>query len=139
MTHTISDYNLKRQIYSGQYYRDYTLADRPAAAKTGTTSGPKDAWTIGYTPNLLTTVWTGNTSGQDLHPRADGINVAAPLWHDFMTVATEGKPVAEFSEYKREFPDAQHRYIDRLPIGYVVPKSSPTPSPAITPNPTSSL
>lgn len=129
----LSDYTLKRQVYGGSYFTHYTLADRPAAAKTGTTSGPKDAWTIGYTPDLLTTVWSGNTSGQDLNPRADGINVAAPLWHNFMTYATQNVPVKEFPEYDPIKLDSAHKYIDRLPRGYVI--TTPTPSPSASPTP----
>ncbi len=127
----ISDYTLKRQVYGGEYFTNYTLANRPAAAKTGTTSGPKDAWTIGYTTDLLTTVWAGNTSGRDLNPRADGINVAAPLWHDFMTFATQGMPVKEFPSYDPIKLDRAHKYIDRLPRGYV--STTPTPSPIPSP------
>lgn len=133
VSNVISDYAMKRRIYGGEYYTNYTLADRPAAAKTGTSSGPKDAWTIGYTPDLLTTVWAGNTSGQDLNPRADGINVAAPLWHDFMVYATQGAPIKEFPEYDEIKLDAAHKYIDRLPRGYKT--STPTPSPAASPTP----
>jgi penicillin-binding protein 1A len=118
VTGILSDYQLKRRLYGGQYYIDYTLPDRPVAAKTGTSSGPKDAWTIGFTPSLLTTVWAGNTSGADLKSTADGINVAAPLWHDFMVAATKDKPVESFPEYKSQKPDAEHRYIDRAPRGY---------------------
>ncbi len=120
-TSIISDYTLKRQTYAGDYYKHYTLADRPAAAKTGTSSGPKDAWTIGYTPQLLAAVWTGNTSGKDLASRADGINVAAPIWHDFMTYAHLALPVEKFVEVKRVPPDPLYKYIDKKPRGYVEP------------------
>lgn len=123
-TSIISDYNLKRSIYAGDYFKNYTLADRPAAAKTGTSSGPKDAWTIGYTPQLLTVVWTGNTSGKDLKANADGINVAAPIWHNFMTYAHRYLPEVAFDDVKRVQPDAKHKYIDTKPRGYIIP--SPT-------------
>lgn len=55
----------------------------PAAAKTGTTNDFRDNWTIGYTPGLVTAVWTGNT---DNSPMIDvsGLSGAAPLWADFM-------------------------------------------------------
>lgn len=127
-TSIISDYTLKRSLYSGSYYRNYTLADRPAAAKTGTSSGPKDAWTIGYTPQYLTVVWTGNNSGADLLTSADGINVAAPIWHNMMTWLHEGLEVEKFPEYKRVRPTGDYVYIDRAPRGYVAPTPSPTPT-----------
>jgi membrane peptidoglycan carboxypeptidase len=55
----------------------------PAAAKTGTTNDFRDNWTVGYTPGLVTVVWTGNT---DNSPMIDvsGLSGAAPLWGDFM-------------------------------------------------------
>lgn len=126
--YVISDYTIKQRLYGGTFYNNYTLKDRPVAAKTGTSSGPKDTWMIGYTPSLLTTVWAGNTSGEDLHARADGINVAAPLWNKFMTQATQGQPVEEFAKYESEPVDQEHRFIDRLPI--TQPTSSPSPSPS---------
>jgi penicillin-binding protein 1A len=55
----------------------------PAAGKTGTTSDFSDAWFIGYTPQLATSVWLGYPSGT---PMADGFGgtLAAPIWHDYM-------------------------------------------------------
>ena len=68
---------------------------RPAAAKTGTTDDYRDAWTIGYTPDLVAGVWVGNSdnSMMDELPGAAG---AAPIWHKFMEAAHEGVPVGDF-------------------------------------------
>lgn len=126
----IADPQLKKRIYGGQYLTDYTLPDRWVAAKTGTSSGPKDTWTIGYTPSILTTVWVGNTSGANLDLKADGINVAAPIWHDFMAGLTAGTPIEEFPKYSEIELDAEHRYIDRRPS---VRRSTPSPSSTATP------
>jgi membrane peptidoglycan carboxypeptidase len=126
----IADPQLKKRIYGGQYLTDYTLPDRWVAAKTGTSSGPKDTWTIGYTPSILTTVWVGNTSGVNLNTRADGINVAAPIWHDFMVSRTTGTPVEEFPEYQEPKLDDEHRYIDRKPsVRRSQPSQQATPTP----------
>ncbi len=57
-----------------------------ARGKTGTTDQDRHAWFIGYTPELVTTVWVGN----DVPIPMDnvwGSNVCAPIWCDFMTVA----------------------------------------------------
>ena len=56
---------------------------RPAAAKTGTTDDFRDNWTVGYTRNLVTGVWAGNTDGRPMK-KVSGIAGAAPIWHDFM-------------------------------------------------------
>jgi hypothetical protein len=56
----------------------------PAAAKTGTTNDFRDNWTMGYTPDLVVGVWTGNTDNSEMID-ISGLTGAAPLWRDFMT------------------------------------------------------
>ena len=70
--------------------------DRPAAAKTGTTTDWRDNWTIGYTPDLLAGVWVGNADNTPMYG-ASGIDGAAPIWHDFMTLAHKALPVRPFT------------------------------------------
>ncbi|PZS10495.1 MAG: hypothetical protein DLM70_00495 [Chloroflexi bacterium] len=62
------------------------LLSRQAAAKTGTTNSRTDNLTLGYTPQIVTGVWTGNA---DRSPMIDviGLTGAAPIWHDFMEAA----------------------------------------------------
>lgn len=72
------------------------LADRPAAAKTGTTNDYRDNWTIGYTPSLVTAVWTGNNDNTPM-VNVLGIDGAAPVWHDYMEQALAGTPVEQFN------------------------------------------
>ena len=69
----------------------------PAAAKTGTTTDWRDNWTVGYTPNLVTAVWVGNSDNSAMQG-VSGISGAAPIWHDFMEEALKGRPVARFTE-----------------------------------------
>ncbi|MBV7336811.1 transglycosylase domain-containing protein [Chloroflexi bacterium TSY] len=57
--------------------------ERPAAAKTGTTTNWRDNWTIGYTRYLVTGVWVGNSDGRPMR-NTTGASGAAPIWHDFM-------------------------------------------------------
>jgi len=71
------------------------LEDRPAAAKTGTTNDWRDAWTIGYTPQLAVGVWVGNSDNEPMD-HVSGARGAAPIWHDIMEYALKGKPVQEF-------------------------------------------
>ena len=73
-----------------------TLADRPVATKTGTTNNFHDAWTIGYTPQLVTGVWVGNSRNEAMADKADGSVVAAPIWHEYMTQALANSPIKEF-------------------------------------------
>jgi penicillin-binding protein 1A len=60
----------------------------PNAGKTGTTSNNTDAWFVGVTPRLSTAVWVGfPNETTTLGSSVFGGTVAAPIWHDFMTVA----------------------------------------------------
>ena len=52
----------------------------PAAGKTGTTNDATDAWFVGYTPDLVGTVWIGFDDMRPMPPRATGGSLAAPLW-----------------------------------------------------------
>ena len=74
-----------------------TLPDRPVAAKTGTTQNWHDGWTLGFTPSLAAGVWAGNNDGELLTKGADGVVVAAPIWHDFMQQALAGTPAEAFT------------------------------------------
>jgi penicillin-binding protein 1A len=62
----------------------------PAAGKTGTAENMDNAWFVGYTPKLATAVWVGYPQGNV--PMGDGFGgtLAAPIWHDFMDVASDG-------------------------------------------------
>ena len=68
---------------------------RPAAVKTGTTYDWRDAWTVGYTPDLVVGVWVGNADGSPM-TRISGATGAAPIWHDFMEAALRDRPVRDF-------------------------------------------
>jgi penicillin-binding protein 1A len=70
------------------------LAGHPAAGKTGTSQGFRDAWFVGYTGRLAAGVWVGNDDGSPMR-RVMGGSLPATLWHDVMTIAHEGSaPVA---------------------------------------------
>jgi membrane carboxypeptidase/penicillin-binding protein PbpC len=70
--------------------------DRPAAAKTGTTSDWRDNWTVGYTPDRAVGVWVGNPDGSPMRG-ISGISGAGPLWHDMMLAAHRGLPAHAFA------------------------------------------
>lgn len=88
------------------YSNGKTLAGgRPSAAKTGTsqlgdTGQNKDAWMIGSTPQLVTTVWLGSTNGQPLVNQGGGImygsGVPATIWKNVMDRSLEGTDIENF-------------------------------------------
>jgi penicillin-binding protein 1A len=70
---------------------------RPVAGKTGTTQDYRDAWFVGYTPQLSTAVWMGNPEQEVPMTDVGGIRVTggsypARIWHDFMAAALAGRP-----------------------------------------------
>ena len=75
------------------YFKNFDVA-----AKTGTDSEYRDAWTIGYTTSLVSGVWAGNNDRSPVSPTgAPGVMLAAPLWHEFMEKAMEFYPPQEFN------------------------------------------
>jgi len=70
--------------------------ERPAAGKTGTTDDYRDAWFIGYTPQLITGVWAGFDKPKPMGQGFTGGAVCAPIWGRFMRSALAGKPAADF-------------------------------------------
>ncbi len=74
------------------------LAGRPAAAKTGTSSKQRDAWLVGFTPQLTAAVWVGNDN--DTPMGFTGDRGAGPIWGHFMADALAGQPMVHFHRPK---------------------------------------
>jgi penicillin-binding protein 1A len=70
---------------------------KPAAGKTGTTDDNRDAYFMGYTPNIVTGVWVGNDDNIAMNKSIQGGTVPALIWKDIMKVATEQYGNAEFN------------------------------------------
>lgn len=70
--------------------------NRPVAGKTGTTNDLKDAWFIGYTPDLVAVSWVGYDQEKSLGDKETGSRAAAPAWVEFMEAATRANPPREF-------------------------------------------
>ena len=66
-----------------------------AAGKTGTTNDLRDAWFVGFTPELLTVVWVGLDDNQPLG--LSGTQAALPIWTSFMTRALAGRASISFT------------------------------------------
>ncbi len=83
--------NSKQQCYAG----DRGVV-RPAATKTGTSSDFKDNWTVGYTTDYVMGVWAGNNDNSPMF-NVTGVDGAAPIWHDSMLLAEQGRPITDFT------------------------------------------
>jgi membrane carboxypeptidase/penicillin-binding protein len=66
-----------------------------AAGKSGTTNDLRDAWFIGFTPELLTAVWVGFDNNQPIG--LSGGQAALPIWTSFMKRALAGRPSKSFA------------------------------------------
>jgi len=69
---------------------------RDVAVKTGTTNNYKDAWTIGYTPNLVVGIWAGNNDNTPMTHNVSGF-IVGPMWHDIMQYELARIPNQSFS------------------------------------------
>ncbi len=69
---------------------------RAAGGKTGTTNNNRDAWFLGFTPDLVTGVWVGYDDGRTLGRKETGGRAAAPIWLAFMKEAMAGRPESDF-------------------------------------------
>ena len=70
--------------------------DRPTAGKTGTTNDEKDAWFVGYTPDLVAGVFFGYDTPTPMGRGATGGSLAAPIFNEFMTAALKDAPLVDF-------------------------------------------
>ncbi len=69
---------------------------RPLAGKTGTTNDSRDAWFMGFSPDLVVGVWVGFDIPRSLGRRETGASVALPIWKAFMKEALADKPPTPF-------------------------------------------
>jgi len=69
---------------------------RPAAGKTGTTDDEKDAWFVGYTPDLVAAVWIGDDYGSETLGITGG-STPAVMWRQFMSAALANTPASDFN------------------------------------------
>jgi len=67
------------------------------AAKTGTTNDSRDAWIVGYTPNISIGAWAGNNDNSPMVKQIAGF-IVAPMWHEFVDVALQKYPEDPFPE-----------------------------------------
>ncbi|MCM8764325.1 MAG: penicillin-binding transpeptidase domain-containing protein, partial [Candidatus Omnitrophica bacterium] len=70
---------------------------RPAAAKTGTTQDYKDAWFIGFVPQLVTGVWVGNDNNSSMKGVAE-VAVCPRIWREYNLIALKNQPVLDFPD-----------------------------------------
>lgn len=88
--------NLMQSVVQSGTGQRAKAVGRAVAGKTGTTNDMKDAWFVGYVPQLVAGVWVGYDQEKSLGAGGSGGQAAAPIWTDFMQRAVAGMPVRLF-------------------------------------------
>ncbi|MFF0385430.1 transglycosylase domain-containing protein [Streptomyces sp. NPDC004286] len=108
---------LLRDVIDSGTGQEAGLNDRDSAGKTGTTDERRNAWFVGYTPNMSGAVWVGSarqdvrmsgiTIGGTYHDQVFGGGVPGPIWRDAMSGALAGKDAPDFNTI--DIPDEQDK------------------------------
>ncbi len=90
--------HLLREAVRAWYGTGHAAADlgHPLAGKTGSTNGNRDAWFIGFSPEVAAGVWVGHDAMESLGPRESGARAALPIWNEFMQAVLAARPAREF-------------------------------------------
>ena len=92
----LSDKNARAPLFAGSLgltvYPGYDVA-----LKTGTTNDYRDAWSVGYTSNLVAGVWAGNNNNQPMEKRGGSILAAVPILNAFLRDALPSLPSEPFT------------------------------------------
>jgi membrane peptidoglycan carboxypeptidase len=92
---------LEAVVRAGTGTKAQLAGGRPTAGKTGTSSDNRDAWFVGYTPQLATAVWLGYGGNRPI--KIDGVEVtgggfSTTIWKSYMDAASSGMPEEDFPE-----------------------------------------
>jgi penicillin-binding protein 1C len=74
----------------------FNFGGRDVAVKTGTTNDYRDAWTVGYAPNIVVASWAGNNDNSSMVKRVSGF-IVGPMWSEFMRYALTKEPQESFT------------------------------------------
>jgi len=74
----------------------FSFPGHEVAVKTGTTNNYRDAWTIGFTPNIVVGAWAGNNDNTPMERRVSGF-IIGPAWAEFMRYALTKFPTEPFA------------------------------------------
>lgn len=90
MSNILSDNGARAYIFGSN--SPLNIPGRKVAAKTGTTTSFRDAWTMGYSPDIVTGVWVGNNDNTVM--KTEAVDIAAPIWNSYMTSALKAYPTS---------------------------------------------
>ena len=90
--------NLMESVITEGTGRRALILQRPLAGKTGTSNDSRDAWFLGYSPEVVVGVWVGYDDFRPLGEEESGRESALPIWINVMRAATENHPVSHFKK-----------------------------------------
>lgn len=93
MSNVLSDNNARSPAF-GERSSLY-FPGQQVAVKTGTTNDYRDAWVVGYTPEIAVGMWAGNNDNAPMEKRVAGF-IVAPMWNEFMQKALAKYPSSGF-------------------------------------------
>ncbi len=89
--------NLLKGVVENGTGRGLQIPGRALAGKTGTTNDLRDAWFVGFSPQLTCGVWVGRDDNEPLGHKETGGRAAGPIWKEFMQKALANLPPADFT------------------------------------------
>lgn len=96
-------------------YSGVSFPNRDVAIKSGSTNNLRDAWIMGFAPNMAVGVWVGNNDNKPMGGGLSGL-IATPMWREFMDIALEKVPIESFAQPDINLagvkPILQGNYID---------------------------
>jgi len=95
MSDMLSDNNARIPLWGSQSLVQFS--NRDVAAKSGSTNNLRDAWIMGYTPNLAVGAWVGNNDNAAMGGGLSGL-ITTPLWREFMDIALASTTPEQFAE-----------------------------------------
>lgn len=95
ITDILSDNEARTPAFGNRSYLYFPGKD--VAAKTGTTNDYRDAWVLGYAPNISVGVWVGNNDNTPMEKKVAGF-IAAPMWNAFFQEALKKIPDEKFTK-----------------------------------------
>lgn len=91
----LSDNNARAPLWG--YNSLVHFPNRDVAVKSGSTNNLRDAWVMGYAPNLVVGTWVGNNDNAEMGGGLSGL-ITTPMWRAFMDVALEKVEEQSFPE-----------------------------------------
>ena len=107
MTSVVEGYVDSEGRQRGGTAHSLSALTQTVAGKTGTTNDTRDAWFVGFTPQLATGVWVGFDDNRSLGPKEYGGRVAGPIWLDYMKSVLGDKEPHDFKRPKSGIVEAR--------------------------------